>query len=297
MSRLLLLGDPVEHSLSPLFQNAALEAAGLPWTYEAQPVGAGELAEKIESFRSSDVVGANVTIPHKMAASQLMDTADRDAGVTGAVNTIVVQDAQLFGANTDVQGFLTALEESLPEGPVRPGALILGAGGAARSVAWALIAGRQADSVTIVTRNTGKGQLLIDSIRRGESELDGSSIGCALYRNVMEMADAELAGIGLVVNATPIGLGMAVDQTPLPELERFAEDTFVFDLVYGLRKTRLLEEASRLGMRASDGLEMLLHQGARSFELWTGMKAPIEVMRRTLYERVPVAKAAKKRED
>jgi shikimate dehydrogenase len=297
MSRVLLLGYPVEHSLSPLFQNAALQSVGLSWTYETQQVGADDLVDQVESFRSSDVIGANVTVPHKMATCGLMDSLDRDASVTGAVNTIVARDGQLHGANTDVGGFLTALKESLPDGPIRSGVLILGAGGAARSVAWGLVAGKHADSVAIVSRNVEKGQLLIDAVREGERRLDGSAVHFALCTDAGEIADAQLAGIGLVVNATPIGMGRTGEQTPFPEPDRFANGTFVFDLVYGRKQSRLLEEASRIGLKTTDGLGMLLHQGARSFELWTGMEPPIDVMRKALREGVLEATAMQKRED
>ncbi len=294
--RIYLLGDPVEQSLSPVFQNAALEAAGLPWRYESRRVGADELKDVLDGYRDADVAGANVTVPHKVRACGCMDVLEREASITGAVNTVHVRDGQLRGTNTDVPGFLAALEEVLPEGPSRPGALILGAGGGARSVAWGLVQRELVESVSIVSRNVENGQLLINAVREGQSRLGGSSVAFTLHGGVGDIANDQLSKIGLVVNATPLGMGALADETPLPGIESLAPDTFIFDLVYGRGKTRLLREADGHGLGTADGLGMLLHQGAISFSIWTGEEAPIEVMREAL-RREMTAKAAEQQRE
>lgn len=281
-AELCLLGDAVAHSLSPAFQNAALKAVGLPWRYVARRVLPPDLAGALEEMRHSGTIGANITVPHKIAALGAMDSLEREAGITGAVNTVLVRDGHLRGANTDVHGFLTALREVLPGGLSRPAAVILGAGGAARSVAWGLVEEELVDSLTVISRNLENGQMLINAVRHGQGRSGKRPIAFALVTNPEEVADDLFGGIGLVVNATPLGRGDLADRTPLPDPGRLSPDTLVFDLTYGPGPSRLLQESEAAGLPVSDGLGMLLHQGARSFELWTGLPAPIEVMRDAL---------------
>ncbi|MFO7767544.1 MAG: shikimate dehydrogenase [bacterium] len=277
-----LLGDPVGHSLSPAFQNAAFQAAGIPWSYRAQRVDGERLDDVLDALALLGLGGANITVPHKEGALGSMDSLDREASIVGAVNTVCITKDGLRGSNTDVDGFLAALGEEVPGGLKRPAVVILGAGGAARAAAWALVRDGWTEHIAVVNRTLEKGQVLINTLREGEARKGGGRTRFDLFRESSELTADLKAGTGLVVNATPLGQGALADQTPLEGVEGFPEETFVFDLVYGVRPTPLVRLARAAGLSAADGKKMLLHQGARSFELWTGQSAPLEVMRDAL---------------
>jgi shikimate dehydrogenase len=280
--RIFILGDPVEHSLSPVFQNAALEELGLPWRYERRRVAPGELEAAIEKLRRPGVVGANITVPHKLGALQEMDALDQEASITGAVNTITVRDGQLRGSNTDVDGFMQALAGCQPDTLPLPGALLLGAGGAARAVAWGLSRDERVETLLVVSRNSEKGQTLINAVRDGLGRRGKPSPRFSLCSTPEEVSTGLREAIGLVVNATPLGMGSQRDQSPLPNMEGIPAEALIFDLTYGPGPNRLIEQAIAAGYQWSDGREMLLYQGARALQLWTGMEPPIEVMRDAL---------------
>ena len=259
----LLLGDPVSRSLSPAMQNAAFEALGMEWRYVIREVGRAYLARAIADLRSdSRILGANVTIPHKESVIPLLDELDPLAARIGAVNTISRRGSMLKGWNTDVDGFQRALVEtsltpalsniSLPRSRGRAGVgapgyrrvAIIGAGGAARAVAAAL---RPASEVWVIARNLEQAKRLC-----GDLEIErGGPIA-------MERMQATIESAELVVNATPADLPPASWLRP---------------------GQRLFDLRSR---RSADGRAMLLHQGAASFEIWTGRSAPIETMRAAL---------------
>ncbi len=280
-----LLGDPVAHSLSPAFQNAALRALGLPWNYVARRVVREKLPAALRELRQSNAAGANITVPHKVAAIDSLDALDTEAAITGAVNTVTIDEGALIGHNTDVDGFLAALEEARPEGLARPAALVLGAGGAARAAVRGLVRERWVESLLVVSRSPEKGQRLIEIVGGGAEEAGPNPVRL----EVLASADAirsRRESVGLVVNATPVGMGRRAHETPLPDLGGFRSDTLIFDLVYGPEPTRLLRDASAAGLPTEDGLNMLLYQGARSLALWTGCKPPLEAMREALQRAV-----------
>jgi shikimate dehydrogenase len=250
-ARVLLLGDPVSRSLSPLMQNAAFEALGIDCRYVLREVNGAGLAAAMAELRSDEcILGANVTIPHKESVMAFLDELDPQAARVGAVNTISRQGPRLKGWNTDVEGFQRALAEEFPSplwGEGQGGGLrvaIIGAGGAARAVAAAL---PPAADVWVVARNLEQTRRLcqdLEIVRGGPVEMD----------HMREVA----AKAHLVVNATP---------ADLPPASWLRPDQFLFDL------------RSR---RSAEGRTMLLHQGAASFEIWTGRKAPVDVMRAAL---------------
>ena len=250
-ARVLLLGDPISRSLSPAMQNAAFEALGIDWQYVLREVNGADLAGAIAELRGDErIVGANVTIPHKESVIAFLDDLDSQAARIGAVNTISRQGARLKGWNTDVEGFRHAAEEG---GYAIDGRVvaIIGAGGAARAVAAAM---QPAAEVWVIARN-------LEQARRLCRDL-GIERGGPIEMNQMQET---VAGTDLVVNATP---------SDLPPASCLRPDQRVFDL------------RSR---RSAEGRAMLLHQGAASFEIWTGRKAPIDVMRAALdRESVPV---------
>ena len=245
-----VLGSPVAHSRSPAMMNAAFAELGLDWRYFHLPVPPERFAATAAALQGSGYRGANVTIPHKLAAHDLADEVSDSAAAIGAVNTLSFgPDGRILGENTDAGGLLDALG-----GDPGANALVLGAGGAARAAVWAL---REAGTeVTIWTRTPARGQTL------------------ALEFGVAYAGDPGPAE--LLVNATSVGLegGDTLDGLPL------VEAATVVDLVYRDGPTPIERWAAERGARVVDGIEVLVRQGARSLELWTGRDAPLEVMRR-----------------
>lgn len=263
LQRVGLIGDPVEHSLSPAFQQPAFDALGLNVRYELWPTPAADLSERFADLRTGEALGANVTVPHKEAAFAAMDELSDRARRAGAVNTIVPRAGSLYGDNTDIHGFLVPLVERGTEFTTLD-AVILGAGGAARGIVVALLdAGVR--SVHVVNRT-------VERAERLAAQLDDTRIIPAPLSNAM----AAVTNTGLIVNATAIGWdGNAL---PIEESVLRAAPTaaLAYDLTY--RETPFLRAAREAGLATLDGLPMLVHQGAKSFELWTGQPAPVEVM-------------------
>ncbi|HYV21241.1 MAG TPA: shikimate dehydrogenase [Candidatus Bathyarchaeia archaeon] len=270
MSQIWLIGRPVAHSLSPAMHNAAFAKLGLPHRYEAKETPDDQLAATVARLRGDDVLGANVTIPHKESVLRLLDEVDTEARRIGAVNTIVSRGARLIGHNTDKYGFEKALETQPRRIPWAEGfpfadqrILILGAGGAARACALALL--EHGNTVDIANRDPARAEALVRSI-----EVDGRRPQVVPWPKGREPGDA-------VVNATPLGLNgeEALEDVRLP--------MWVIDLVPTAEETPLVKRAKATeNVTVVDGLSMLLHQAARSFELWTGVPAPLEAMRAAL---------------
>lgn len=260
--RIILIGDPVEHSLSPAFQQPAFDALGLTVRYELSHTPARELSDRLQSMRAGQIVGANVTVPHKEAAFALMNRVSLVAQRAGAVNTIVREGVELFGDNTDVYGFRTSLELIAFEFTVSH-AVILGAGGAARGVAVALLeAGIERLTILNRTRSRADGiSAALNDPRVAVGSVDDAHHACA--------------GAQLLVNATSLGWhdDLPVDRDVFAIV---AANAIAYDLTY--RETPFLAAANAAGLATLDGLPMLVHQGARSFELWTGQQAPFELM-------------------
>jgi shikimate dehydrogenase len=337
-----LIGDPVAHSYSPRFQQAAFDACGIPAHYDLWRTEEGELSARIASLLAPQSLGANITIPYKEAVLPLLDVVDPLAARIGAINTIVHRNEYLYGYNTDAPGLLHALVElgvgklreprylasaggdelmraregdkASAKGDDRDRAttrvartfpldgralqdlkesfsfegytvVLLGAGGAARGAAFALV-NASVERLVIVNRNLERAQRLAAEVQQESN--------CQVFcLNDPEFLIPHPAT--LVINATPVGMHGAGKQeqreaenantfSPLPAeiLARFAPDTVVFDMIYNPTQTQLLCQARILGLRAVNGLPMLLHQGALAFTLWTGQPAPLEVMRSAL---------------
>ncbi|CAN5700396.1 shikimate dehydrogenase [soil metagenome] len=261
--RIGLIGNPVEHSLSPVFQQAAFDSLGIPVTYELWQTTDEQIPERIAAIRSGEIFGANVTVPHKEGFAAAVDRPSEVARRAGAVNTVMLDDeGELYGDNTDAYGFIQPLQErGFPFN--ESDALILGAGGASRGVVVALLdAGIR--SVTIANRTLARAEAMARDLA------DTRIATC----NLAEAAD-HAAGAALAVNATALGWH---DEAPVgPEFfERLPKDAIAYDLTY--RDTPYLQAAAGAGLQTIDGLPMLVHQGARSFELWTGERAPVDLM-------------------
>jgi shikimate dehydrogenase len=260
MSTIALIGDPVAHSVSPSMQQAAFDAKGLRHTYIAVRVGRDDLRRELERLRD-ECTGLNVTRPLKEDVLPLLDSVSGGASLAGSVNTVVIRDGRTEGHSTDGPGFMAALGRRVAGVPAR--SLILGTGGAARAVAAAL-AGAGSE-VVVAGRDAGAGQAIATSL----------GVRFVPLGSVREAPD-------LLVNATPLG-GASGDLPPLDGIVLRPGAT-VFDLVYRPRSTPLLRLGAERGCTGIEGIEMLIEQGARSFELWTGLPAPVAVMRTAAYQ-------------
>lgn len=258
-----VIGDPVAHSISPAMHQPALDSLGVAATYERWHTPLADLPARIESLRMPDVLGANVTVPHKLAVMPLIDHVSALATRAGAVNTIVNRDGVLHGDNTDVYGFQRSLLDACADASTRT-VLILGAGGAARGVALALEA-IGVPRVIVQNRNPERMADLIADLAPLAIEAIGP-----------DGLPSALTHAGIVVNAT--ALGWHPGETPLAAelLDLCGAETLVVDLTY--RDTDLLRAARARGLATLDGLAMLVHQGARALELWTGKEAPVAIM-------------------
>jgi shikimate dehydrogenase len=268
-----LIGKPLAHSISPVFQQAALDHLRIDARYELWETERDALAERVAGMRGADCLGANVTVPYKELVIALLDEVDPLAGRIGAVNTIVNRDGRLCGYNTDMTGFARALREEGGFDPSGAHVVLLGAGGAGRAVTMALVQGKAA-SVTIT-------DILPERAERLVEDLSGQ--GETVLRNVPATEDKLAAAImkkcQLLVNCTPIGMRHSKEEQDLPiSSELIPARALVFDIIYNPLETRLLAEAKKRGARTLGGLSMLVHQGAASFELWTDVQAPVDVM-------------------
>lgn len=263
-----LLGDPVSHSLSPSIQNAAIGATHLDAVYVALQANASTFAGLLRGISHAGG-GGNVTLPHKQLAATLIDRPTAALQATGACNTFWLENGKIRGDNTDVEGFAAAARMLLDGSLAGTRVLLLGAGGAARAALYAL-AREGADQVVILNRTAERAAALISS-----SQTAGIQV-----RPVQRAEDLRGQHFDLVANATSLGLR---DEDPLP-LDPAAGITFTvaLDLVYSLNGTRWIRELRPLGIHAADGKEMLVQQGAASFERWWAREAPVEQMRSAL---------------
>ena len=272
-----LIGYPVKHSISPFFQQAALDYYELDICYEAWETLPGELEETVSRLRHPQNLGANVTVPYKESVLPLLDEIDEVASLIGAVNTIVKRDDRLAGFNTDAHGFIQALREQGNFEPESKQAIILGAGGAARAISFALMQ-EKAGSLTILNRTLERAEALADSLRSCQA-----STGLETKIVVLPWSTVNMPGTfehcHLIVNCTTIGMKHSPEEGKSPlSLETIPSTALVYDLIYNPSPTPLLQLAQRAGANILGGLPMLVYQGVASFELWTQRKAPVDIM-------------------
>ncbi|TES84098.1 MAG: shikimate dehydrogenase [Hadesarchaea archaeon] len=264
-----LIGDPVGQSLSPAMHNAAFRALGLNCAYITLRVPKPTLANAIAGVRALGIAGLNVTIPHKISIISLLDELDESANLVGAVNTVKNNRGKLIGFNTDGEGALRALEEKI--GSVKgKEVVLLGAGGAARAIAFSLA--RVGARLTIANRTVPRAQALASAV---EQKLSTNVKVASLNRAELTKA---LKNVDVLINATSVGMRPKIDKT-LVRANMMRRGLVVYDIVYQPLRTKLLREARRAGGKTIDGLGMLVHQGALAFEIWTGKRAPIKIMK------------------
>ena len=265
-----LIGYPVSHSLSPKIQNAALRACELEGDYSLFPIAPDDmqgLKDLLARVRAGEIHGLNVTLPHKQNVTELLDELTPTAKAIGAVNTIYMNNDNLVGHNTDASGFLSDLNKSLDnrksEIEDHKSALVLGAGGSARAVVYALL--NDGWDVSLAARRLEQAQQLASSI--------------SLYEfQITNFNDLRPSTFDLLVNTTPIGMTPKIDQSPLPENTQFSPHTKIYDLVYNPRETKLVRDARSQGLLATTSLGMLIEQAALAFEIWTKRNPPRDIL-------------------
>ena len=269
--RLGIIGYPIGHSISPIFQQAGLDHLGIDATYEKWEVTPEGVGDFVAGLRAPGTLGINITVPHKQAVIPFLDEVDEWATAAGAVNTIVNHDGHLTGHNTDGPGFLRALLVETGYDPSRTRALILGAGGAARGILLALIRGG-VDSLVIANRTLERAETLAQL----SSDNGVGSEAISLSGDALTEA---AASANLIVNCTTMGMSHGPDEHGSPiSAAQIPATAIVNDVVYTPLLTPILKEAAAAGATALGGLHMLVYQGVLSFQMWTGVDAPVDVM-------------------
>jgi shikimate dehydrogenase len=267
-----VLGAPIRHSASPAMHNAAFAALGLDWRYLAFEVDPKNLRAAIAGARAMNFAGLNLTVPHKLLAVDMVDALDDSAKTWGAVNTVRFGPEGAVGFNTDADGLANALHEDLSVELRGAKILLLGAGGAGRTAALKLASENIAE-LFLVNRTQSKAEETAGEIKKQ-------------FPSVKVAVGFPKANVDLILNATSLGL-KPEDASPL-DVKQFSlkQTRAVYDMIYRPAETKLLAAAKAAGCQTANGLGMLLHQGAKAFEIWTGKTAPLDVMRRALEQNI-----------
>ena len=271
-----IIGDPVEHSLSPAMHNAAFQELNLDFVYVAFRVRKDELKEAVVGAKTLDIKGLNVTMPHKNAVMKYLDETDPTTRSIGALNTILNDKGRLIGYNTDGTGALKALKEN---GVSLNGKklLLLGAGGAGKAIAFH--AAQEVEELKILNRTTQKAKDLAEVLRKKfGKKIDGNSLSAKTIKKELEDAD-------ILVNATSVGMHPNDDQS-LIDPSWLRPNLCVMDIVYNPIETKLAKDAKSVGAKVVSGVEMLVYQGAASFEIWTDRPAPVKVMKQAILSKL-----------
>ena len=265
-----VIGDPIEHTLSPVMHNAAFEALKLDYVFLAFKVKPAEVGNAISGMRALTIHGLNVTMPHKNAVIKYLDDVDPAATAIASVNTILNKDGRLLGFNTDGVGALNALEQNGVE-PRGKKVLLLGAGGSAKAIAYTL--SQEVDELVILNRTPKPAAELADLLKQKfKKKINAGELSPSIIKD--NLADSDV-----LINATSVGMKPNANQTPVAP-EWLKPDLAVMDIVYNPIETKLAKDAKAAGAKVVSGVEMLIYQGAVSFEIWTACKAPVEVMRK-----------------
>ncbi len=265
----LLIGNPVSHSVSPLMHNTSLEYYEIDAKYYAVAVSMSEIPSLIAHFNSDSFLGANITIPHKENLLEAVDQLTQEASKIGAINTILKKDGRLIGHNTDAYGFTVPLEEFLQEIELDR-TIVFGSGGATKAILYALN-DLGFEEVVMVSRNPAR-----------YSNLEG--IELCNYDSWIEYSEDS----SLIINATPLGMTPNTEASPVQKHEEeVLEGKICYDIVYNPKETTFLKQAKRAGGVPIGGLDMLIHQGAKSFQLWTGKEFPVGLVKMRLDEIFP----------
>jgi shikimate dehydrogenase len=264
-----VIGEPIEHTLSPLMHNAAFEALKLDYVFLAFRVKPAEVESAVNGMRALNIRGLNVTMPHKSTVIKHLDRVDLSAQIVNSVNTILNKENLLFGFNTDGIGAFKALKENGVE-PKGRKVLLLGAGGAARAIAYTMA--NKADELAVLNRTVKQAQALAKLLEKSfNKKISTGSLSPSDIQSNLQDSD-------ILINATSVGMKPKAEESPIPP-KLLRSNLAVMDIVYNPLETKLEKEAKAAGAKVVSGVEMLIYQGAASFELWTGKSAPVEVMR------------------
>ncbi len=265
-----VIGYPIEHTLSPLMHNAAFEAVGLDYVFLAFKVKPSRVEDAVNGLRALNIRGLNVTMPHKSRVMAHLDRIDLSAQIIDSVNTILNKENLLFGFNTDGVGALKALKENGVELKGRK-VLLLGAGGAARAIAYTMA--KEADELAVLNRTVKQAQSLSKLLEKSFNKkiVAGSLSPSDIQKNLQDS--------DILINATSVGMKPHPDESPVVA-KLLRPNLAVLDIVYNPLETKLAKDAKAAGAKVVSGVEMLIYQGAASFEIWTGKSAPVEVMRK-----------------
>ncbi|NET68692.1 MAG: shikimate dehydrogenase [Moorea sp. SIO1G6] len=279
-----VIGDPVEHSLSPLMHNQAIASLGVDYVYLPLPVKSADLKNAIAGFEAIGLVGFSITIPHKQTIIPLLSEISTVAQGVGAVNTVYRTDQGWIGTNTDIAGFITPLQ-GYNRDWTQTTVVILGCGGAARAVVVGC-AELGCSEIHVLGRNQ-------DKLGQFKQSWINSSLAITIDTHPWEQLPELLAQANLLVNATPVGMYPKVEQSPVDQLAmaRLPENAIAYDLIYTPNPTQFLRQAKERGAIAIDGLEMLVQQGAAAFKIWLGQTPPVDIMRHALQEKLGLLKS------
>ena len=270
-----VIGDPIEHSLSPVMHNAAIASLGVDYVYLAIPVKTADLSIAIAGFNAIGLQGFSITIPHKQAILSFLTEVSSVAKVVGAVNTVWRTDAGWSGTNTDVEGFIAPLQaynrdwsQTMP--------LILGHGGAARAVVVGLTQ-LGCTEIHIVGRD-------VQRLSQFQQSWVDAPLPITINVHRWEQLPELMPKADLVVNTTPVGMYPNVEQSPIDNaaMQQLKEGAIAYDLIYTPNPTQFLQQAQQQGAIAIDGLEMLVQQGAAALKIWLGQTPPVDIMRQSL---------------
>jgi shikimate dehydrogenase len=265
-----IIGDPVEHSLSPVMHNAAFKELGLNLVYVAFNVTRNELRDAISGAKSLGLLGLNVTMPHKNAVMSYLDETDSAAKAIGAVNTILNERGKIIGFNTDGKGAMVALQENGVSTDEKK-MVLLGAGGAAKAIAFQ--AAQEVEELVVLNRTSENAEKLAQLLcKKFGNKVKGGTLSAEALKEELKTTD-------ILVNATSVGMNPNVNVSPVPS-DLLKRDLCVMDIVYNPLETKLLADAKAAGAKVVSGLEMLLYQGAVAFEIWTKCPAPVDAMKK-----------------
>jgi shikimate dehydrogenase len=273
---LAVIGHPVEHSFSPQMHNAAIQALGLNLCYVAFHVQPEAVGAALDGLRAFELLGLNVTVPHKEAVLPYLDEVSEEAQRVGAVNTIHNVGGRLIGYNTDVYGVLTSLRETAGLHTLPETVAVLGASGAARGVVYGLCTQPEVEEIRIFNRTAEKAENLAQEMSR---YTDAKLVALPLSERSLQDG---LVDAGLLVNTTSVGMHPHPGESPVGDGASLHPGLVVYDIVFNPLETRLVKQARAAGAKGVGGIEMLVYQGAKSFEIWTGTYPPVDVMKAAL---------------
>ena len=275
-----VIGDPIAHSFSPDLHNAAIEALGVDFCYVAFRVQPERVGDAVNGLRGFGILGLNVTIPHKLAVMEHLDQISEEALAVGAVNTIHNEDGNLTGYNTDVYGVINAIEQMAGMTTFPESCVVLGAGGASRAVTYALGSRSEVKRVAILNRTLDRAASLATDMEK----ITGKTI--EPLPMTAEAQREAFRDAGLVVNTTSLGMHPNLEGSPLLDAEALHADLLLYDTVFNPLQTVLMRQFQAAKAEAFGGLDMLVFQGARSFEIWTGIEPPTDVMKQAVIGRL-----------